>query len=62
MKLGEREGLTYINGYDHPNVIAGAGTLGMEILEQVGAAGRHRRGSACVRRYIAPHSAPAGRR
>lgn len=35
MRLGEREGLTYINGYDHPNVIAGAGTLGMEILEQV---------------------------
>jgi threonine dehydratase len=33
--MGEKEGLTYINGYDHPNIIAGAGTLGMEIIEQV---------------------------
>jgi threonine dehydratase len=33
--LGIKEGLTYINGFDHPNVIAGAGTLGVEIIEQV---------------------------
>ncbi|XP_030029651.2 L-threonine dehydratase catabolic TdcB [Manduca sexta] len=26
---------SYINGYDHPNVIAGAGTIGLEILEQL---------------------------
>ncbi|XP_047033981.1 L-threonine ammonia-lyase-like [Helicoverpa zea] len=26
---------TYINGYDHPNVIAGAGSIGIEILEQL---------------------------
>ena len=25
----------YINGYDDPNIIAGAGTLGVEMLEQV---------------------------
>jgi threonine dehydratase len=35
MKLAREQGLTYINGFDHPHVIAGAGTLGMEILEQV---------------------------
>ncbi|CAH0400541.1 unnamed protein product [Chilo suppressalis] len=28
-------GKTYINGYDHPHVIAGAGTIGIEILEQL---------------------------
>lgn len=33
--LGEKEGLTYINGYDHPHIIAGAGTMGIEIIEQV---------------------------
>jgi hypothetical protein len=33
--MGERDSLTYINGYDHPHIIAGAGTLGMEIIEQV---------------------------
>lgn len=27
--------LTYINGYDHPNIIAGQGTIGLEICEQV---------------------------
>ena len=26
--------LTYINGFDHPDIIAGAGTIGMEIVEQ----------------------------
>jgi threonine dehydratase len=28
-------GLTYINGYDDPEIVAGAGTLGIEMLEQV---------------------------
>ncbi len=32
--LVESEGLTYINGYDDPAVIAGQGTIGLEILEQ----------------------------
>ncbi|RHY25650.1 hypothetical protein DYB32_008178 [Aphanomyces invadans] len=27
--------LVYINGFDHPNSIAGAGTMGIEILNQV---------------------------
>jgi threonine dehydratase len=35
MKLVERHGFAYINGYDHPDVIAGQGTLGLEVLEQV---------------------------
>ena len=34
-KLVEKEGLTYVHGYDDPGVIAGAGTLGLEVLEQV---------------------------
>lgn len=29
------EGLTYINGYDAPDIIAGAGTIGLEVLDQV---------------------------
>ena len=29
------QGLTYINGYDDVEVIAGTGTLGIEMLEQV---------------------------
>src|SRR5690606_30812420 len=29
-----RDGLTYIHGYDDPGVIAGQGTLGLEIIEQ----------------------------
>ena len=33
--LAEREGLTYINGFDHPHIIAGAGTLGLEAIEQL---------------------------
>ena len=28
---------TYINGYDDPEIIAGAGSLAIESLEQVGA-------------------------
>jgi threonine dehydratase len=33
--LVQQEGLTYIHGYDDPAVIAGQGTMGLEILEQV---------------------------
>jgi cysteine synthase len=29
------KGLQYINGYDDPAIIAGAGTIGLEILEQI---------------------------
>ena len=35
MKLGKMFGLTYINGYDHPNILAGQGTIALEIIEQV---------------------------
>jgi threonine dehydratase len=31
----DTEGLTYIHGYDNPAIIAGQGTMGLEILEQV---------------------------
>ncbi|WP_254512944.1 threonine ammonia-lyase [Anatilimnocola floriformis] len=34
-ELVSNEGLTYVHGYDDPGVIAGAGTLGLEVLEQV---------------------------
>ena len=29
--LVQQEGLTYVNGYDDPPIIAGAGTIGMEV-------------------------------
>lgn len=32
--LGEKEGLTFIHPYDDPEVIAGQGTIGMEIMRQ----------------------------
>jgi len=35
LKLAHKKGLMYINGYDHPNIIAGQGTLGLEVLDQV---------------------------
>ncbi|KAK4015863.1 hypothetical protein OUZ56_030833 [Daphnia magna] len=35
MRLGKEKNLTYINGYDHPHIIAGQGTMGLEIVEQV---------------------------
>ncbi|HUR46232.1 MAG TPA: threonine/serine dehydratase, partial [Candidatus Saccharimonadales bacterium] len=35
LKVGEEEGRVYINGYDHPDIIAGQGTIGLELLEQV---------------------------
>ncbi len=34
-ELVEGEGLTYIHGFDHPDIIAGQGTMALEILEQV---------------------------
>lgn len=33
--LAERDGLTYVHGYDDPAIIAGQGTLALEVLEQV---------------------------
>lgn len=33
--LGERDGLSYINGFDDPAVIAGQGTIGLELIAQV---------------------------
>ena len=33
--LGDREGLTYVHGFDDPAIIAGQGTMALEILEQV---------------------------
>ncbi|KAJ8964645.1 hypothetical protein NQ314_004725 [Rhamnusium bicolor] len=33
--LANERGWTYINGYDNPQIIAGQGTIGLEILEQV---------------------------
>ena len=33
--LGEERGLAYIDGYDDPAIIAGQGTMGLEIVEQV---------------------------
>jgi threonine dehydratase len=35
MRLGREKGLMYINGYDHPHILAGQGTMGLEIVEQV---------------------------
>ena len=33
--LVEQEGLNYINGYDDPAILAGAGTIGIEIMDDV---------------------------
>ena len=33
--LVQLEGLTYINGYDDPPIIAGAGTIGIELIDDV---------------------------
>ncbi|CAD6993790.1 unnamed protein product [Ceratitis capitata] len=35
LKMAQDKGLLYINGYDHPHIMAGQGTIGLEILEQV---------------------------
>lgn len=34
-EIAAEKKLTYLNGYDHPNIIAGQGTLGLEIATQV---------------------------
>ncbi len=34
-RLSREEGFTYIHGYDDPAIIAGQGTMGLEILDQV---------------------------
>jgi len=34
-RLGQEQKLTYIHGYDDPAIIAGQGTMGLEILDQV---------------------------
>ena len=34
-KLVEEQGLTYIHPFDDPDIIAGQGTVGMEILRQL---------------------------
>jgi len=35
LKLAAKRGYEYINGYDHPNILAGQGTMGLEVLDQV---------------------------
>ena len=35
LKIGKKKGMQYINGYDHPHILAGQGTMGLEILDQV---------------------------
>jgi threonine dehydratase len=34
-EIARQEGLAYIDGYDDPAIIAGQGTMGLEIIEQV---------------------------
>ncbi len=34
-RLAQQDGMTYIHGFDDPAIIAGQGTVGLEILEQV---------------------------
>ncbi len=35
LKLAKEKGMLYVNGFDHPHILAGQGTCGLEILEQV---------------------------
>jgi len=35
LKIVAKKGMVYINGFDHPNILAGQGTMGLEILDQV---------------------------
>ncbi|XP_069944264.1 uncharacterized protein [Cherax quadricarinatus] len=35
LRLAKEQGLLYVNGYDHPHILAGQGTMGLEIVEQV---------------------------
>src|SRR3954470_9111295 len=34
-EIANQGGLAYIDGYDHPAIIAGQGTIGLEVVEQV---------------------------
>ena len=34
-EIGNEHGFTYVNGFDDPHIIAGQGTMGLEILEDV---------------------------
>ncbi len=34
-EIAEEKGLAYIDGFDHPDIIAGQGTIGLEIVAQV---------------------------
>uniref|UniRef100_A0A1B0DR72 L-serine deaminase n=1 Tax=Phlebotomus papatasi TaxID=29031 RepID=A0A1B0DR72_PHLPP len=36
MSIAKRRGYVYVNGYDHPHIMAGQGTIGLEIIEQMG--------------------------
>jgi len=33
--IAKKKGYMYVNGFDHPDILAGQGTMGLEILEQV---------------------------
>jgi|EP00670_Eutreptiella_braarudii_P010409 threonine dehydratase len=35
VEIVKEKGYTYINGFDHPNIVAGAGTCGIEMIRQV---------------------------
>ena len=35
IEISSKEGLLYLDEYDNPHAIAGLGTMGLEILEQV---------------------------
>ena len=35
LELVEQKGYTYVSPFDHPDIIAGQGTVGLEVLEQV---------------------------
>ncbi|KAK3849941.1 hypothetical protein Pcinc_043322, partial [Petrolisthes cinctipes] len=34
LRMAKEQSLLYINGYDHPHILAGQGTMGLEIVEQ----------------------------
>lgn len=35
MRMGVEKDIKYINGFDNPDILAGQGTIGLEILDQV---------------------------
>lgn len=36
MSIAKKHGFVFLNGYDHPHIIAGQGSIGLEIIEQIG--------------------------